>query len=368
MNDNDLNMVAVIMAGGAGTRFWPLSTEKKPKQFITLFDDRTLLQKSRDRLRGILSPERILVITNAAYVNLVKEQLPEIPTANIIGEPTRRDTAAAVCLGAAIAKKRFGNPVIVTVTADHVIEPLDLFRKTILSAARKARESNALYTFAVKPTFPATEYGYLEMGENLGTDSGIAHFRVAKFREKPNLEMAGIYFESGTHFWNSGMFAWNTDAILRELRTHLPDHYEKIVTAVEYESTASWPEKLREAFEDIEPISIDYAVMEKAVDVRCAAAEFMWSDVGGWLALKDFLPCDGEGNYFRGIVHTYDSSGNIVFSDDPNETLMLVGVDDLVAVRAGGKTLIADKSRIEDIKKVVNMIEHFESRSMSTSA
>jgi len=368
MNDSDLNMVAVIMAGGSGTRFWPLSTEKKPKQFIALFDDRTLLQKSRDRLRGLLPPERILVITNAAYVNLVKQQLPEIPAANIIGEPARCDTAAAVCLGAAIARKRFGNPVIVTVTADHIIEPLDLFRKTILSAARKARRSNALYTFAVKPTFPATGYGYLEMGEKLDDDSGVVHFRVARFKEKPNREMAQVYFESGRYFWNSGMFAWNADAILKELRTHLPDHYEKIVTAVEHESTAAWPEKLREAFEGLESISIDYAVMEKASDVRCAAAEFLWSDVGGWLALRDFLPCDGEGNHFRGRVHTHDSSGNIVFSDDPNETLMLVGVDDLVAVRAGGKTLIADKSRIEDIKKVVNMIEHFESRSMSTSA
>ena len=175
MNDNDLNMVAVIMAGGSGTRFWPLSTERRPKQFIALLDDRTLLQKSCDRLRGILPPERILVITNDAYVNLAKEQLPEIPAVNIIGEPARRDTAAAVCLSAAIAKKRFGNPVVITVTADHIIEPVEQFRKTVLSAAKKARESNALYTFAIKPTFPATGYGYLEMSESLGADSGIAH-------------------------------------------------------------------------------------------------------------------------------------------------------------------------------------------------
>ncbi|OQA87766.1 MAG: Mannose-1-phosphate guanylyltransferase 1 [bacterium ADurb.Bin236] len=368
MNDNDLNMVAVIMAGGSGTRFWPLSTERRPKQFIALLDDRTLLQKSCDRLRGILPPERILVITNDAYVNLAKEQLPEIPAVNIIGEPARRDTAAAVCLSAAIAKKRFGNPVVITVTADHIIEPVEQFRKTVLSAAKKARESNALYTFAIKPTFPATGYGYLEMSESLGADSGIAHFRVARFKEKPNREMAQIYFTSGRHFWNSGMFAWNSDAILEEMRTHLFDHYHKIVSAVEYESTAAWPEKLREAFQDLESISIDYAVMEKATDVRCVAAEFMWSDVGGWIALKDFLQCDDEGNHFKGKVHTYDASGNIVFSDDPNETLMLIGVDDIVAVRAGGKTLIADKNRIEDIKKVVNMIERFEPRSMSTSA
>ncbi len=199
-----MDLVGVIMAGGAGTRFWPLSTAQRPKQFLRLVDEESLLQKSFLRLAGLIDRERILVLTNEAFVPLVREQLPQVPAHNVVGEPLRRDTAAAVCLAATLVRKRFGNSVIATVTADHLIEPVDEFRGSLISAARGAADSRALYTFGIRPTSPATAYGYLELGEPLDLDPDVQHFRIASFREKPDLELAREYVASGNYFWNSG--------------------------------------------------------------------------------------------------------------------------------------------------------------------
>lgn len=349
----DNNVVVVIMAGGVGTRFWPLSTHEKPKQFIQLFDDRSLLQKSYDRVAGIVPNDRIIVLTNENFIPLVSEQLPEVPVQNIIGEPERKDTAAAVCLGTLVAMKRFGNPVIIVLTADHLIEPVDLFHKTMLSAVRAARQTGALYTFGIKPTYPAAGYGYLEVGEKTAEDGGIKHFHLISFREKPNAETARQYLESGRYLWNSGMFIWTTDAIFAELILHLPKHVEHLTKAVEKMGTPQWKEALQNRFAVLKRISIDFAVMEKARDVRCVAGEFSWKDVGGWLAVQDFLARDANGNYVKGRVHTLDAQGNLVFCDQPRETLAMVGVRDIVVIRAGTKTLVAHKDRLEDVKQVV---------------
>jgi mannose-1-phosphate guanylyltransferase len=353
MNEQKLDLVVVIMAGGAGTRFWPLSTEELPKQFLDLFGDRTLLQKSYDRVANLVPPERILVLTNAAFVSMVKEQLPEIPGRNIVGEPARRDTAAAVGLAAFLCRRRFGNPVIATLTADHLIEPVDLFQKTLLSAALKAAEDHSLYTFGIVPTYAATGYGYLERGAKIGDDGGIEHFRLLRFKEKPDRETARQYVESGRFYWNSGMFVWTANAIIKEMKKHLPGHVKALSKAVSFDQTAQWEETLRQAFESIHRVSVDFGLMEKAEHVCCVASDFFWNDVGGWLALRSCLTDDGAGNCSRGKALTLDSTGNMVFCQDPDETIMLVGVEDLVIVRAGSRTLIAHKDRTEDIKKLV---------------
>jgi mannose-1-phosphate guanylyltransferase len=354
MGGHENNLVVVIMAGGVGTRFWPLSTEEKPKQFLSLFDDnRSLLQKSFDRIAGLVPKERVLVLTNERFVDLAADQLPEIPNENIIGEPMRRDTAAAVCLGALICKKRFGNPVMVILTADHIIEPPELFRETILSAVRFAGKGDVLYTLGIRPTHPSTGYGYLELGQEIEDDNGIVHYDLVRFVEKPDLETARRYLQSGRFLWNSGMFVWQTDSILREIRAYIPAHMEILSEAIKSYRTPQWSSALEKAFERIEPVSVDYAVMEKSRMVRCAGCTFSWSDVGGWNAVKNYLPRDEAGNYLRGAVRHVDSSGNLVFCEDKNETLMLVGVKDLVIVRAEGKTLVAHKDRIEEIKRLL---------------
>lgn len=357
MHHYDDNVVAVIMAGGAGTRFWPLSTEAKPKQFINLFDDRSLLQKSFDRITGLIPPERILILTNAASVPLVREHLPQISPENVIGEPMRRDTAAAVALGATLCRKRYGNPVIATLTADHMIDPMELFQKTLLSAVRFARTSGALYTFGIQPSYPATGYGYLELGQQLADDNGIKHFELLGFKEKPDLETASRYVASKAFYWNSGMFVWTAEAILQELETHLPNHLNSLSRACEFDGTPAWPEALRAGFSSFETISIDYAVMEKARDVRCVVSTFFWTDVGGWLGLREFLPKDADDNFFRGQIATLNAAENLVFCEDPEEQVMLIGVKDLVIVRAGPKTLIVEKDHLQDIKVLLQKRE-----------
>ena len=353
MTEQRLDVVVVIMAGGAGTRFWPLSTEERPKQFLDLFGDRTLLQKSFDRVSSLVPPERILVLTNAAFVSIVKEQLPDVPVENIIGEPTRRDTAAAVALAAVLCRRRFGNPVIATLTSDHLIEPVDLFQETLLSAARRAANDNALYTFGIEPTYPATGYGYLERGLQIADDDGIEHFHLVRFKEKPDLETARQYVESGRFYWNSGMFVWTADAILKEIETHLPNHAKVLFDAVAFDKTPQWNHALKAAFESLHAVSIDFAVMEKAQNVCCVASKFSWRDVGGWLALRSYLPEDETGNYCRGKTLTLDATDNLVFCEDPEDTTVLIGVKDLVIVRAGPLTLITHKDRAEDLKKLV---------------
>jgi len=358
MNEHNLDIVVVIMAGGAGTRFWPLSTKKRAKQFLDLFGDRTLLQQSFDRISNLVPPDRVLILTNEAFVSTVSEQLPQIPAKNIIGEPMRRDTAAAVGLAAVLCRKRFGNPVIATLTADHLIEPVPMFQKTLLSAVRKAANNNALYTFGIEPTHPAIGYGYLERGVQVVDDEGIEHFRLLRFKEKPDPETARQYVESSRFYWNSGMFVWTADAILKEMEIHLPKHAKALSSAAAFDQTPEWDQALREAFEPLHPVSIDFGVMEKAQNVCCVASEFSWNDVGGWPAMRSYLHEDEAGNCCRGNVMTLDATDNLVFCKDPMETMVLIGVKDLIIARAGSKTLIIHKDRTEDLKEVVQTMEH----------
>lgn len=356
MAEEELSLVVVIMAGGVGTRFWPLSTEEKPKQFLDLFGDRTLLQKTYERISNLVPPERVLVLTNAAFVSLVRDQLPEIPLENVIAEPLRRDTAAAVCLGALLCRKRFGNPVMAILTADHLIEPVGLFQKTLLSAVRRASKKGGLYTFGIGPTSPATGYGYLERGLRITVDDGIEHYELLRFKEKPDRETACQYLASGKFYWNSGMFVWTADAILEALEKHLPGHVEALSRAIAFDQTAAWDQSLEEAFKSLPPVSIDYGVMEKVQNVCCVASTFSWHDVGGWLALKDFLPEDQAGNCCRGETLALDATGNVIFCEDPHETMVLIGVDDLVVVRSGPMTLITRKDRVEELKEAVGAL------------
>lgn len=348
-----LNLVAVILAGGAGTRFWPLSTETRPKQFLRLLDERSLLRMSLERIQGLVGPERILVLTNRDFVEAVSQELPEVPRGNIFGEPRRRDTAAAVCLAALICQRRFGAPVMAILTADHLISPVEDFQRALLSAAQMARDTGALYTFGIPPTQPATGYGYLELGEMLLKQGDVKHFKILRFREKPDLETAKEFLASGRFMWNSGMFVWSTEAILKEMELHLPGHVGHLSKAVEELDGPRWPEVLEQAFESIEAISVDYGVMERAREVRCAVGTFLWSDVGGWPAIMEFLPRDSKGNAFRGRLFSQDSRGNLVFCEDPGETVALLGVEGFIVVRAGKRTLVARMDEAESLKGLV---------------
>ncbi|HEY8417594.1 MAG TPA: sugar phosphate nucleotidyltransferase [Limnochordales bacterium] len=354
-------LVAVIIAGGSGTRFWPVSTEDRPKQFLPLFGPRTLLQATVDRLEGLMPPERILVITAARFADTVRQQLPQLPADNVIGEPQGRDTAAAITLAALVCRRRFGNPVMVVLPADHVIEPTDAFHRTVRSAAAAAHGSSRLYTFGVRPTYPATGYGYLQAGARVapppGTAGGLEHFRVEQFKEKPSRETAEAYLAAGNYFWNSGMFVWATETFLAAVQRHLPEHARRLFPLEKHVDGPAWESALAGAFGQVPKISVDYGIMEKADEVYMVAAPFRWSDVGGWAALADFLRRDDAGNAVRGAVHALDAGGNVVFCEDASEVVALVGVDDVIVVRAGNRTLVVRKDRAEDVKRLVEAMQ-----------
>lgn len=350
------NLVAVIIAGGVGSRFWPLSTSETPKQFLSLFGEESMLQATYRRISTLVPPQRTLVLTGGRFVRLVHEHLPVIPRENIIGEPMRRDTAAAISLAAGLCRCRFGNPVMAVMPADHIIEPVGAFQRTILSAVRGAVASGALYTFGIKPDHPATGYGYLELGEKVLDDNGLAHYRLARFKEKPDYETARSYLEKGTFLWNSGIFVWTVDAISAEIERHLPLHYRHFKELALHDGTPLWDVETRRVFQSVPSVSIDYGVMEKAADTRVLAAPFSWSDVGGWLALEAFLAKDSNDNATRGHVHTLDARGNLIYAEDADEIVALVGVEDLIVVRAGRRTLIAARRRAEEVKTLVEAL------------
>jgi len=354
--DPGRDLVVVIMAGGSGKRFWPLSTETRPKQFLTLFGQHTMLQLTWKRLEGLVPPERVLVLTNARFTDLVHEQLPQLPPQNIIGEPMPRDTSGAIGLAAVLCRTRFDNPVMAVLTADHLIQPVEAFQATLLSAAREARKSEALYTFGIVPAFPSTGYGYLEAGDRIVEDDGIEHFELVGFREKPNAETARKFITSGRYSWNSRMFVWNTHTIWGAMDRLLPTHTSHLGPLADADGTARWRDALRTAFEPLPKISIDFGVMEKAEQVRMVRAQFEWSDVGGWLALEQFHPVGPADNRGRGQMHCLQSTNNFVFSEDPDETVALVGVRDLVVVRSEDRTLVVHRAAVESVKDLVTLM------------
>ncbi|GMU51804.1 MAG: mannose-1-phosphate guanylyltransferase [Candidatus Xenobia bacterium] len=346
------DLVCIIMAGGAGTRFWPVSTERKPKQFLPLGSERTLLQASCDRLEGLCPPDRTLVLTSRAYSGLVREQ---VQVGHVVGEPCRRDTAAAVALAALLCRKLYGNATMAILTSDHHIEPVDRFQACLASAARGARDSGRLYTFAIPPTRPETGYGYLELGPRLERPDALHHHELLSFREKPDRITARHFLQEGRYYWNSGMFCWTTSAILAELEVHLPGHLEALAPAVQAYGTDRFEQALETSFQPLSPISIDYAVMEKATRRAAVVTDYEWSDLGGWQAVEDFLP-EQQGNRHRGRLASLASKGNVIYCEEPEELVSLVGVENLVVVRAGNRTLVAHRDHLEEVKKLVGSL------------
>lgn len=351
------NLVVAIMAGGSGTRFWPMSREERPKQFLNLTGERTMLQITRDRLEGLVPPERILVLTNAKFAGLVMEQLPELPPENVIGEPMARDTSGAVALAAALVDKKWPGAVMAILAADHTIETAARFQEVLLATAESAAAEGGLYTFGIRPRNAATGYGYLEVGEKTGTRGGASFHKLAAFREKPDLATAETFLASGRHLWNSGMFVWRTSDIQAELAKHLPAHHAAMVGAAAAWGTTGFPAALAAAFEPLPKVSIDFGVMEKAGDVRCAVADFDWNDVGGWVALEQVLPLDAQGNWSQTQLLSIDSTRNIVVSEQNGHKVVCIGVDDLIVVTTPQATLVCRKSEAERIKQAVEALK-----------
>src|SRR3954469_22528053 len=346
---------ALILAGGSGERFWPLSRRARPKQLLRLVTEQTLLEQTVARLEGLIAPERVLVLTNVEQEAAVRELLPKLARENIVAEPAKRDTAAAVALGVGWVAGRDHSATMIVLPADHVIEDTAAFQKTLSAAAAAAEETNALVTIGIKPTWACPGFGYIEQGTAVKSPNDAytpAVHRVVRFREKPNVDLAESFLRKGNFRWNAGMFVWSVPTILREFNRHAPDLADFISRL---RSPKDFEKVLKASFSKLPRVSFDYAIMEKADRVLVVEASFDWDDVGSWSAVAKYFKADEHSNAASGAVTAVDSTNNIVF-DQTGTTIALLGVHNLIVVRTGDALLVCHRHQAERIKDLIGKL------------
>ncbi len=351
------NYYAVIMAGGGGTRLWPLSRKASPKQMLPLVGDRSLFQIAVDRLDGVFSPEQIYVVTVAEQAELLQQQSPQIPSENYLIEPLPRGTASVVGLAASVLQQRDPEAVMAVLTADHIFKNIDHFQRLLLSAYDAAQQEH-LVTLGIKPTFPSTGYGYVHQGEWVGSYRDLDVYQVRQFVEKPDESRALTMLESDEYAWNSGMFVWQVARILEEFERQMPDLASKLS-----QISGSWNQPQRESviqrvWPQIQPETIDYGIMENAHDVVVIPAEGLgWNDVGSWEALFDVLPADEHGNIVLGEeTISLETSDTLVYKKSSQRLVVTIGVEDLVVVDTGDVVMICKKDQAQKVRQVVQQL------------
>lgn len=347
-------LYALILAGGSGERFWPLSRRNRPKQLLRLVSERTLLEETVSRLEGLVPPERILILTNVEQEKSVRDLLKNFPKENIIAEPAKRDTAAAVALGAGWVAARDHAATMLALPADHVIADRAAFQETMKTAAVAAEETGALATIGIKPTWACPGFGYIEQGEpvKLRSTGKIAVHRVVRFREKPNVDLAESFLRKGNFRWNAGMFVWSVQTVLSEFNRHAPE-LSHFISQVRSQKDVG--NILRESFAKLPRISFDYAIMEKADRVIVVEASFDWDDVGSWQAVARYFQKDEHGNAANRALTALNASDNIIFNDG-DTAIALLGVHNLIVVRTADAVLICHRHHAEKIKNLVGKL------------
>ena len=362
------NRFVIIMAGGKGERFWPVSRERTPKQLIKLLGDRSFLQEVVDRVLPLVPMKNIFVITNEAQAPEVRKQLPKLPAANVVAEPVGRDTCAAVTLGAALVGARSTTGVMAVLPADHVIPEDKKFQQVLADAFDLASRGQAIVTIGIKPTEPATGYGYIRVGESLPPPQGVKAYktvfhRAEQFVEKPQYDRALEYVSSGQYRWNAGMFVWSFVTITEGLQKHQPEMYASCQRWFKAASSAAKLKKiLAREYPDIRKISIDYALMEHAQNVIVADGAFEWDDLGSWNALARHIKADPEGNCALAEFIHVDGARNIIFdarTKNHRTPIAVVGLRDSILVQTDDATLLAHKSQAQKVKELVKKLsEH----------
>jgi len=355
----------IIMAGGRGERFWPVSRERMPKQLLTLLGKRSFLQQAVDRVLPLVPAQNIFVITNEAQLPEVRKQLPKLPRANLIAEPVGRDTCAAVTLGAALVGARSTTGVMAVLPADHVIPDEKKFQQVLGDAFDLASRGQAIVTIGIQPTEPATGYGYIRVGEALPPPAGVkkyktTFFRAEQFVEKPHFDRALEYINSGQYRWNAGMFLWSFVTITEGLQKHQPEMY---AACQRWFKAAGKPAQLARVlakeYPGIKKVSIDYALMEKAQNVVVADGAFEWDDLGSWTALARHLKADPEGNCAVADFIHVDAARNIIYdarTRDRRTPIAVVGLRDSILVQTDDAVLLAHKSQAQKVKELVRKL------------
>ena len=373
-----MDKVALIMAGGSGTRFWPLSTNDRPKQFLDLVSEKTMIKETIDRIKELVPIDRIFISTNIKYFDIIKKELPEISDRNIIFEPMARDTAACIGYAACIIKKIYKNSIMAVLPSDHLIKKEKEFLNSLEFAFQEA-EKSGIVTLGIKPTYAETGNGYIEYvdrkktkdekknnSEKFENEEKFKSYKVKKFREKPNKELAEKYIEQGNYLWNSGMFLWKTDFILSEIKKHMETHkavlenIEKMLENVDLNEV--YGEKLsnfvKDEFEKFEKISIDFGVMEHTKSVSVIPVDIGWNDVGNFKSLEDIFPKDENSNVIQtNCFEQIESEGNIVINKENDKIIATIGIENIVIVNTKDALLVCHKEKSQEVKKILNKIE-----------
>lgn len=359
-------LYALVLAGGSGERFWPMSRRSRPKQLLSLFSGSTLLEGTLQRLAGLVPLERVIILTNHEQEGAIRCLLPAVPPENIIVEPEKRDTAAAIALGVGVVARRDRNATMIVLPADQIIRDVAGFQVAVRTAAEAAVQTECLVTLGVKPTWPCTFFGYIERGRQVAVrdleEGAPGVYEVLRFREKPATELAESFLRDGCFRWNAGIFVWTVQAILRELDRHVP----ALATFIARLHEGDDPQMVIAAdFPTLPKVSIDYAVMEKVSRMLEVEAEFDWDDVGNWIAASKYWEHDPCGNSANVVLTTIDSTNNIVFADPTNvgeecfsplPHVALVGVDDVIVVQTRDSILVCNRHQVDKIKHLVARI------------
>lgn len=352
------NYYAVIMAGGVGTRFWPESREAFPKQFLCLYGNRTLIQQTVDRITKSIPIENVLIITNEKYINLVQEQLPDLPTANIFGEPMAKNTAPCVALAAQAIGQRNPDAVMCVLPADHVILDDETYMEVMDSAFQKAAHSNGIVTVGITPTSPETGYGYIHFNGKSAEDLGKHPVHpVFGFKEKPTLAVAEEFVASGDYLWNSGMFIWSVKTIQKAFESYQPEMFSLAANELQASQGIISQQQLVNFFTACPSISVDYAIMEKAEHIFVVPGSFGWNDVGSWSAVYDIAEKDEKGNVIKSSKAIVVSSENSYVSSVSEKLIAVVGMENTAVIETKDAILVCNLSKAQDVKKVVEQLK-----------
>jgi len=348
-------MITLIMAGGIGTRFWPLSTKENPKQFLHILGERSMIQQTVDRILPLVKYEDIYIVTNESQITLVKEHLPELPEENIIAEPMGRNTAPCIGLSAILLEEKYADDeTMLVLPADHYIGKPELFREIVSSADEFVKKQRKLLTFGIEPTYPATGYGYIEFGNEIQKDP-IPIFSVEQFKEKPDLSTAEQFLASGNFAWNSGMFLWRIDSINNAVKSSMPSLYSSLLGI--RDSWTSNKEAVHKLYSELDSVPVDIGIMERADNAVVVPINIDWNDIGSWEALDEMKKKDRDGNCFETQIMNIESHNTYVYSDNPQRKIALINVDDMIVVETKDALLICKKEKSQDVKKVVEIIK-----------